>query len=315
MCDSDTVHIMGIDCAADPSDIAVAFATPTANTLTIESIFRGNGGTQSRSARLRTLAEKVAKRIGTNTRRGLATLLAVDAPLGWPIAMGQALRTHQAGFPLPEPCAKKFFRRRTDRFVEARTGKTPIEVGANLIARVSHTALRLLALVGEQPSVQLKPAPLTSPAQMGRDVHVIEVYPALASPFLFCQPSPTQSRPDAAAVPSRSSWNTVAGKLKTAKMEEKWDETIGRLSDRLRIRWKGDDEFPRSGPDRDHGLDAILCAWTAWRFLQGKCVRPEECSEPQTAPGQLSREGWIWFDERTPDSIVSGSSPSEAKPD
>lgn len=315
MYDPDSVHIIGIDCAADPKDIAVASATQDEIAMKIDCVFRGKGGPRSRTDRLLDLAKRIADKIVARTG-DLPTLLAVDAPLGWPIVMGQALNSHRAGHPLSEPCAKKFFRRHTDRFVEARTGKTPIEVGANLIARVSHTALRLLELVGKQPKVQLQPEPLTSRAEMRSGVHVIEVYPALSSPFLPRCPTPsTQSGPIAAAVPRRSSWGTLAQKLKTAKSEDEWDDTLQRLKSQLNVQWEPKTDFGKTGPDRDHGLDAVLCAWTAWRFLLGQCVQPDECRELNDAPCQLSREGWIWFDQQTRDAVVSCSSPTEARSD
>lgn len=298
MYDPDRVHIIGIDCAADPTGIAVASATQDERNMNVSVVFRGKGGTRSRTDRLFDLAKRIAHRIVTCTD-DRPTLLALDAPLGWPIAMGDALNIHHAGRPLQEPSAKKFFRRHTDRFVEARTGKTPIEVGANLIARVSHTALRLLELVGQQPKVHLHPEPLTSPAEMSSGVRVIEVYPALASPLLLqCSTPSTQSGSGAAAVPPRSSWDSLARKLKAAKSENEWANTLSRLSDQLNVHWEPADGFGDTGPDRDHGLDAVLCAWTAWRFLRGKCIQPDECLELKGSPRRLSREGWIWFDER-----------------
>lgn len=297
MHDPDGVHIIGLDCAADPKDIAVTSATQDKDSVKVCVVFRGKGGAQSRTARLRALAEGIGKEI---VRRNCPTLLAIDAPLGWPIAMGDALNTHHAGRPLPEPSAKKFFRRHTDRFVEARTGKTPIEVGANLIARVSHTALRLLELVGQQPKVHLQPEPLTSPAEMSSGVRVIEVYPALASPLLLqCSTPSTQFDSHAAVIPPRSSWNSLARKLKAAKSKDEWSSTLSRLSDQLNVHWEPADGFGNTGSDRDHGLDSVLCAWTAWRFLRGKCIQPDECRELKSSPGRLSREGWIWFDEKT----------------
>lgn len=316
MYDPDSVHIIGIDCAADPKDIAVVSATQDEVDMTVDCVFRGKGGTQSRADRLLDLAERIAQKIVARTG-DLPTLLAIDAPLGWPIVMGQALNIHRAGHPLSkESCAKKFFRRHTDRFVEARTGKTPIEVGANLIARVSHTALRLLELVGKQPEVQLQPEPLTSRSEMSNCVHVIEVYPALSSPFLLrCSTPRTPSGPVEAAVPPRSSWNTLAQELKTAKSKDEWDGTLRRLKDQLNVQWEPKADFRKTGPDRDHGLDAVLCAWTAWRFLLGECVQPEECRDLNGAPATLSREGWIWFDQQTRDAVVSCSSQMEAQSD
>ena len=295
------VHIVGIDCAADPSDIAVVSARPAGECLMIDSAFRGQGGKLSRSSRLCLLAHRIAEEISQDH----STLLAIDAPLGWPIIMGQALSTHLAGSPLPEPCAKSFFRRRTDRIVEARTGKTPIEVGANLIARVSHTALRLLAMLGNALDGRLTAAPLTSPTELGSDVQVIEVYPALASPFfLDCShPRAEAKKPTKPADgdPRRRCWDTLSKNLQKLKAQE-WQAIQEQILEHLRIdasRCRSRPKFWSSAPSRDHGLDAILCAWTACRFLRGKCVHPDEYGESESISDHLSREGWIWFDERT----------------
>lgn len=317
MYNPDTVHIIGIDCAADPSKIAVASARPAGDRMTIQSVFRGNGGEQPRSQRLHCLAAKIAQKIDLNS----PTLLAIDAPLGWPISMGQALSSHEAGSSLPERCAKMFFRRRTDRFVEEQTGKTPIEVGANLIARVSHTALRLLEMMRTQLRAHLITGPLTSPENRSGAVRVVEVYPALASPFfLDCLDPQSHTRTTKKPTtrdPRRRCWEILAKNLTDFKKMD-WNTIRESIGYRLCIdtpSWCGGHKFWSSGPSRDHGLDAILCAWTAWRFLQGECVPPEECCEPDSAPSQLSREGWIWFDKRTRDSIASCSSCLEARPD
>lgn len=296
----DNVHIIGLDCAADPCDIAVAFAKPAGERLTIESVFRGKGGNRPRSERLFRLAREIAGRI----KRDHSTLLAIDAPLGWPVTMGPALNAHYAGLPL-KPCAKMFFRRRTDRFVEARTGKTPIEVGANLIARVSHTALRLIALMGDELDGHIAPAPLFSPTEIRNGVQVIEVYPALVGPFFLDCSSPRapskEPKKPATGDTRKRCWKALSARLKNLKNED-WQATQKRIEARLSVdtpSCPSDSKFWNSGPSRDHGLDAILCAWTAWRFVQGECVQPRECGEPESTTDQLSREGWIVFDERT----------------
>ena len=53
-----------------------------------------------------------------------ATLIAVDAPLGWPAALAAALESHRAGGAIKTP-ADCMARRRTDDFVHQAIGKKP----------------------------------------------------------------------------------------------------------------------------------------------------------------------------------------------
>jgi predicted nuclease with RNAse H fold len=101
------------------------------------------------------------------------TLIAVDAPLGWPLPLGHALREHRAGVVI-EAEAHDLFRRVTDRFVHAILGKLPLEVGADRIARTAHAALRRL---GELRRATRLDIPLAW-APGVRGVACIEVYPA-----------------------------------------------------------------------------------------------------------------------------------------
>ena len=73
----------------------------------------------------------------------MPALLAIDTPLGWPVRLGCALTNHRAGEPIAAD-ADRLFRRDTDRFIKLKLGKTPLDVGADQIARTAHTALCLL---------------------------------------------------------------------------------------------------------------------------------------------------------------------------
>ena len=96
------------------------------------------------------------------------TLLAIDSPLGWPVAMHLALCGHRAGEKITAS-PDKVFQRATDEFIKDKFGKKPLEVGANLIARTAHAACELL---GERKiPVRLKPGIL-------KRLSAIEVYPA-----------------------------------------------------------------------------------------------------------------------------------------
>lgn len=299
------VQIIGIDCAADPENIGIAYATMVGTSLTVDRVGLGSSGTpDDRSHRLRNLANDIVKRI---RNASTPTLLALDAPLGWPIPMGDLLSHHAAGGCLPgDARPENLFRRATDRFIDERLGKTPIEVGANLIARVTHTALRLIGMIRSRID-GMAASPLQTHDSMEMSINFIEVYPALAGPYLHGRR------------PVRKTWKYwndpdpekgLAGALKAKKREPRdggeglaeWCDDVARaLSDggsspdnllAVSLNALREEEIMNRKPSRDHGLDAILCAWTAFRFLHGRCLAPEG----QITTEQLQREGWIWFD-------------------
>jgi hypothetical protein len=105
---------------------------------------------------------------------GPRTLLALDAPLGWPQAFGSVLMQHRAGEPLGAQ-ANELFRRATDRFIKARLGKQPLDVGADRIARTALAALAMLHEIAQSvgKAIPLAWSPTSRPA-----LSAIEVYPA-----------------------------------------------------------------------------------------------------------------------------------------
>lgn len=286
------VRIIGIDCAADPKNIAAASARQVGAQLIVDRLFFGkNGPADTRTERINHLATYITEQM-TNER---PTILALDAPLGWPVAMRKALADGTAGSVagIPE-CAREdarlMFRRATDLFVANKTGKTPQSVGASWVASLTHTALRLLHMIAEkcqERSISMSTAPLDRRDSLRKDVQIIEVYPALAGPLFLRGPSCFES------------WTAVGDEL-NAFRKERWDTIAERLRRRLQTDcadWSLDVKTDQRL--RDHGLDAILCAWTAWRFLQGECVSPPT-AERDIRDEHLAREGWIWFDRGTP---------------
>ena len=290
MNDLTRVRIIGIDCAADPMNIAAASATQVGARLTVDRLLYGEKRTgDPRTVRLERLATAIAEQTSTEA----PTLLALDAPLGWPIAMRQALAEGAAGSSAGIPGdARVMFRRRTDLFVARETCKTPQSVGASLVASLTHTALRLIGMIKEkceERSISMATAPLDRCDSFRKGVHLIEVYPALAGPrFLGGQSHRFES------------WSEVGDKLKKFRKKD-WSTIAERLSRRLQIDCTGLPDGVENDLKwlRDHGLDAVLCAWTAWRFLQGECVSPAT-AETEITDEHLVREGWIWFDRGTP---------------
>lgn len=101
-------------------------------------------------------------------------LIALDAPLGWPRALGPCLSTHKAGLHIQEG-ADQLFRRMTDVEIKQRIGKHPLEVGANLIARTAVAALTMLDEIRQSTGY---PIPLAWAREEKARWRAIEVYPA-----------------------------------------------------------------------------------------------------------------------------------------
>ena len=125
------ITIIGIDCATQPQKTGLAVGSWDGTAVSLHAISLGQ---QNPS-----LAQTITNWLPPNQ----PTLLAIDAPLGWPEDMGNQLATHQAGDPLFVP-PNTLFRRETDRHIWQRTGKLPLDVGADRIARTAHAALSLL---------------------------------------------------------------------------------------------------------------------------------------------------------------------------
>jgi predicted nuclease with RNAse H fold len=104
----------------------------------------------------------------------LPCLIAIDAPLGWPIGLSMGLAQHVAGQGL-DITADAMFSRDTDRFVRSTLKKRPLEVGANLIARTAHSADQFLRDLRHELRCAI---PLLWAPEELRDSGVIEVYPA-----------------------------------------------------------------------------------------------------------------------------------------
>ena len=148
------------------------------------------------------------------------------------------------------------FRRQTDLFVKDHVGKTPLDVGADRIARTAHAALRILGQLRTELGLQM---PLCWNSDDVRSVEVIEVYPAATLSARGIRSSGYKNR--SSYSPARDC------------------SCHGR----------------RSGPGRHFGghhgdwryLDSVVCLLAAKDFLEGRAVPPENRA-------LASQEGWIW---------------------
>src|SRR5688500_17866273 len=113
--------LIGFDCATDDAKVGVARGTLSSGALCVDDVLL--------CSKERSVVMIVADWIRTASG---PVIIAIDAPLGWPVALGQTLKTHAAGEAI-HVAAHDMFRRATDRFIQQRMGKTPLDVGADRI--------------------------------------------------------------------------------------------------------------------------------------------------------------------------------------
>ena len=240
------VELIGVDCAAQDPKIGIAFGEFNDGTLTV----RGASACSKEKTAVRAISESVCESQGP-------TLIAMDAPLGWPRSLSRELLEHRAGSEL-RATAHYMFRRETDRFIKDKTGKTPLDVGANLIARTAHAALCLLRDVRLQAKVDL---PLAWDRLALAELSAIEVYPAVtlaAHGF----PSTEYKKPG-----QRMVRQEITSKL----------SAVARMSSEVTTQMIKSADV----------LDAVVCLLAGKDFLIGEAMEPEDRELAEV-------EGWIW---------------------
>ena len=220
--------IIGIDCATQPRKVGLARGEYVDGRVSVREVRCGHPD----------LVEAVAD---WACARG-AVLLALDAPLGWPSGMGEALAGHRAG---EGPAGGLRFNRETDRVVHRELGRRPLDVGADRIGRTARAALQLLDAVRDRPAV---PIPLAwRPPAAG--VQAIEVYPAGTL---------------------KAHGFRHSGYKRTEHARER-EALVEELSAVLSF-----DESLRGRAFNADELDAVACLLAAADFLQGACLEPED---------------------------------------
>lgn len=241
------VTIIGIDCATDPAKMGLALGIWCNQAADILKVKAGD----RRKPPARTIADWVSDEN--------PTLVAMDAPLGWPANLGQMLIKHSAGDNLGIP-PNVLFRRKTDQVVKAELGRQPLDVGADRIARTAHAALQLL---DELRTITGFTIPLAwHPAV--KSVSAIEVYPAAT---------------------------LTAYGMQASGYKKKSDEKV-RM--KIIVNLRRHLELPRDTTllrDNADVLDAGVCVLAAADFLGGRTVKPTDMALAQ-------KEGWIWFRRR-----------------
>jgi hypothetical protein len=242
------VRIVGVDCATKSERTGVTVGDFDGEVLTIQECGACEKGTPPE------------RRLFAALRDSASVLLALDSPLGWPSALGRNLVEHEAGRPISDD-SDTLFRRRTDKAIREKLGKTPLEVGADRIARTARAAL---SLIGGMEELLGRDIPLAwSPGSKGT-IEAIEVYPAgtLRAYELLGYVAVTG----------------IAGDRKVRLLEA--------LSRSGRLAFGGDS---LDGLANEHALDSVLCSVAGADFLQGKSISP-----PRGQERVARKEGWIW---------------------
>lgn len=237
--------IIGIDCATQGNKLGLAWGLATATGCTVH--YAGLCGNTNSPTTM----------IVPWLTDATPVLLAIDAPLGWPCALGSALDQHRAGGELPH-AADDLFRRQTDRFVKRQLGKQPLEVGANLIARTAHAALQLLHDLRIRTR---RPLPLAWTPTVPEHGAAIEVYPAAT---LLAHEFPSEGY--------KTKHDTAAREVIVQHLERE----LTLPADRTALTSSAD------------ALDAVVCILAGYDFLRGHAFPPEDLVTAQ-------HEGWIWF--------------------
>lgn len=244
--------VVGIDCAVDDKKLGLALGQFDGTRMIVREVAQGNAKQKPAELVVDWLRKYPSER----------ALFALDAPLGWPAALGKALVAHQAGGVI-EGTPHELFRRATDRFVKNEIGKQSLDVGADRIARTAHAALRQLEDLRIRLSSDI---PLAWNSKIA-GLAAIEVYPAAT---LMAHGINASGYKAPASVSCRARVMTdVATRIELARGVH---PDISRGSD---------------------ALDAVICLLAAQDFLSGAAHPPEDHE-------LAKKEGWIWVKMSSP---------------
>lgn len=249
---NDVLTVVGIDFSTDPKKVGIAYGAIAQDRPRAESVLLG------KSMQWDDIVDYVVSLI--DNAKGTSTLIALDAPLGWPRSLWKALSDHHAGAVLRID-ADKMFHRRTDDVVRERVGKKPLEVGADRIARTAHKALWFLNQVRERTGLQV---PLSWTPGRVAEVAAIEVYPA-------------------ATLAGRRLPNQGYKKDKGQKVRCDLVKEFASIVDLA-------PQVPDELIANDDLLDAALCVVAGFDFVTDDVVEPTD-----DEMARAKREGWIWF--------------------
>jgi hypothetical protein len=246
-------RIIGIDCAVDEKNIGVAIGDYEDGACKLIDIPDRNS-----HGKISDLVCHSIKNAGKNTDR---FLLALDAPLGWPVDLGHELHNHMAGGTISSS-ADSLFRRKTDLFVKLKINKQPLDVGADRIARTAKAALDLINDIRKMTGLTI---PLVWNSSFKEFAGIIEVYPA-------------------GTLVSHGFHNSNYKKKDQIKNRE---EIFKELATRMSFNTIDMSEALHDA----NVLDAIVCVLSGYDFLNNEAYAPDDKSSAE-------KEGWIWVKKR-----------------
>jgi predicted RNase H-like nuclease len=240
------ITLIGLDAAVQDGDFGYAIGEFNGADKPVK--IRGAGSLRDVNSALKSIVSAIdaANKV----------LIAVDAPLGWPTRLRDALDKHVAGT-LVSQHADDIFRRQTDKLVQKVVGNRSFDVGADRIARTAHRALRFIQSLREMSAQSIDLAWSNSWAEK---CALIEVYPAAT----------LRSR----RLPHRKYKNQEYREARTA------------IADGLKRLVPELDNYVSAQADI---FDACLCLLAARDFLCDEAMRPT-ADMVETA----ALEGWIW---------------------
>lgn len=286
------IPVIGVDCSTNPAKVGLARATWSDGTLTIDEVTSGGKKYPSRKWPM-----VVRGWLGDSAD----ALIALDAPLGWPIALSRALRDHRAGGRLSDDVTKDsdlMFLRLTDLVIHRTLRKKPIEVGANLIARTARDALvhldSLRSQCRDRGGVSLARTPGHGPG-----IRAIEVYPAAT---LLSRRLPIAGYKGEIRSVKRN--KTVARerqqKARNTALRKTRGDLLSRLLD-LEVVDVANNDIVNEATRSDDILDAVVCCVAARDFLGEEVISPEDPEVARIAEKEgrcvdiaAEKEGWIW---------------------
>ncbi|MBZ9728388.1 DUF429 domain-containing protein [Salegentibacter sp. JZCK2] len=184
-------------------------------------------------------------------------ILAIDAPLGWPVSFRKILNTHSAGLSL-DTDPELFFKRQTDLDIRQRFKKWPLEISADRIARTAFFTLNRIGKIEKDLDYKLN---LLWSIQDLEKYGMLEVYPAAT--LLSLGFSIKGYKKDNA--PARDKLYDQLKKIYNFNNFESIDLTT-----------------------IDHDFDALVCCLACVDFIEGKSLPPAKIDS------DIKEEGWIW---------------------
>lgn len=185
------------------------------------------------------------------------SILAIDAPLGWPVSFRKILNTHCAGRPLDiDP--ELFFKRQTDLDIRNRFRKTTLEITADRIARTAFFTLERMDKIEKQLEAEFQ---LLWSIQELNNYGIVEVYPAAT---------------------------LLANELPIKGYKKDNFNVRKKLFEQLKINYHFTNPKELDLTSIEHDFDAFICCLAGIDFIEGKSMPPNDLDQ------EIKEEGWIW---------------------